>query len=143
MSAEPKSKSKSKDKKSTKSESKVKKKTTTKSTSQNEKDKPNTSTLENNQDISETNNIHPITNQNNNITNSPNDYYNNLPKTQNQPQSLLSPLQSKDKCDGCFEGEGTCFCTNCGKIYCKICEDQIHMSLQIVFTNVLLMKFLI
>lgn len=32
-----------------------------------------------------------------------------------------------DKCDGCFEGDGICYCVTCGKIYCKICNEQIHI----------------
>jgi hypothetical protein len=32
-----------------------------------------------------------------------------------------------DNCDGCFEGDGVCFCVNCEKIFCKMCEEQIHV----------------
>ena len=32
-----------------------------------------------------------------------------------------------EKCDGCFEGYAVCFCVNCEKIFCKMCEDQIHI----------------
>jgi hypothetical protein len=32
-----------------------------------------------------------------------------------------------ERCDGCFDGEGQCFCVNCEKIFCKMCEDQIHV----------------
>ena len=31
------------------------------------------------------------------------------------------------KCEGCFQGEGTLFCAECGKIYCKTCDDQFHV----------------
>lgn len=32
-----------------------------------------------------------------------------------------------EKCEGCFDNDGTCFCVVCEKIYCKMCENQIHM----------------
>jgi hypothetical protein len=35
--------------------------------------------------------------------------------------------QNAEKCDGCFIQEGVVYCTNCEKIYCKMCEDQIHI----------------
>ena len=31
------------------------------------------------------------------------------------------------KCEGCFQGEGAIFCAECGKIYCKTCDDQFHV----------------
>ena len=32
-----------------------------------------------------------------------------------------------EKCEGCFEIDGVCFCVACEKVYCKMCEAQIHM----------------
>ena len=32
----------------------------------------------------------------------------------------------KEKCEGCFEQFGNTYCTNCDKVFCKSCEDQIH-----------------
>ena len=32
-----------------------------------------------------------------------------------------------EKCEGCFQGEGIIFCSECGKIYCKTCDDQLHV----------------
>ena len=32
-----------------------------------------------------------------------------------------------EKCEGCFQGEGVIFCSECGKIYCKTCDDQLHV----------------
>jgi len=32
-----------------------------------------------------------------------------------------------EKCEGCFDSDGVCFCVNCEKIFCKACEDQIHV----------------
>jgi len=31
-----------------------------------------------------------------------------------------------EKCEGCYENDGQCFCLNCEKIYCKFCENHIH-----------------
>lgn len=36
-------------------------------------------------------------------------------------------LSVGETCDGCYDGDATCFCVNCEKIYCKVCEDQIHV----------------
>ena len=38
--------------------------------------------------------------------------------------NLIPP---QEKCEGCFQGNGIVFCTDCGKIYCKTCEDQLHV----------------
>ena len=32
-----------------------------------------------------------------------------------------------EKCEGCFQGDGIIFCSDCGKIYCKTCDDQLHV----------------
>ncbi len=32
-----------------------------------------------------------------------------------------------EKCEGCFDLDGNCFCVSCEKIFCKACEDQIHI----------------
>ena len=32
-----------------------------------------------------------------------------------------------EKCDGCYEREGVCFCICCEKIFCALCEEQIHI----------------
>ena len=118
-------KSKSKDKKSSKPA--IKSKKTNKSIikkSTTIKEDPNISTLDENINISDPNNniTTPLINTTNN---SPQNYYDNLPKHQSLNTNPNS--QSKDKCDGCYEGEGVCYCATCGKIYCKICEDQIHI----------------
>jgi len=49
----------------------------------------------------------------------------------NNPQ-LLTAFQNnmthyQEKCEGCFQGDGIVFCTECGKIYCKTCDDQLHV----------------
>ena len=48
---------------------------------------------------------------------------------------LISTLQNnnnnppifQEKCEGCFQGDGIIFCTECGKIFCKTCDDQLHV----------------
>ena len=40
-------------------------------------------------------------------------------------QTNLTPPQ--EKCEGCFQSNGIVFCTECGKIYCKTCDDQLHV----------------
>ncbi len=32
-----------------------------------------------------------------------------------------------EKCNGCFIQTAVVYCTNCQKLYCKMCEDQIHI----------------
>jgi len=32
-----------------------------------------------------------------------------------------------ENCEGCFSNFGHCFCSDCSKIYCKICDDQLHI----------------
>ena len=54
---------------------------------------------------------------NNNVNNYRN-YQNNSNNDNNYPT---------ERCDGCFDKGGVCFCINCEKIFCKICEDQIHV----------------
>jgi hypothetical protein len=44
--------------------------------------------------------------------------FNNPNKNRNMPV---------EKCEGCFDLDGVCFCVNCEKIFCKSCEDQIHI----------------
>ena len=55
------------------------------------------------------------TNANRNMNNQMNNYNNNMPTT------------NGEKCDGCFDGYAVCFCITCEKIFCKMCEDQIHI----------------
>lgn len=38
-----------------------------------------------------------------------------------------SNQQSEEKCNGCFIQTAVVYCTNCEKLYCKMCEDQIHI----------------
>ena len=51
-------------------------------------------------------NLNPNLNQNNNVANN----------------GLIPP-----KCDGCFENDSACFCKECNKNLCNICDNQIHI----------------
>jgi hypothetical protein len=42
-------------------------------------------------------------------------------------ETKKSILNNTERCDGCYDREAQCFCLNCEKIYCKLCEDQIHI----------------
>ena len=44
-----------------------------------------------------------------------------------QQQQLQQQQQSIEKCEGCYQGDAFCFCSTCGKLYCKICDDQLHI----------------
>ena len=39
----------------------------------------------------------------------------------------INVIPYQEKCEGCFQGDGIVFCTECGKIYCKTCDDQLHV----------------
>lgn len=43
------------------------------------------------------------------------------------PSPDLGGVSHPEKCEGCFQGDGYIYCTNCGKVYCKICDDQLHI----------------
>ena len=83
--------------------------------------------MENNPIIQNQNN--PLLNNNNPLNyynqiqseniNSKNQFLNNNNTNNNIPQ--------KEKCDGCYQGDAICYCVNCNKLYCKICDDQIHV----------------
>ena len=45
----------------------------------------------------------------------------------NQIEQNNAPNAFAQKCEGCFQGEGAIFCAECGKIYCKTCDDQFHV----------------
>lgn len=41
-------------------------------------------------------------------------------------EDRIPKLPRTERCDGCYDGEGICFCVNCEKIFCRMCDDQIH-----------------
>ena len=49
----------------------------------------------------------------------------NNPEQLNAFQNNITTYQ--EKCEGCYQGDGMVFCTECGKIYCKTCDDQLHV----------------
>ena len=53
----------------------------------------------------------------------------NMNYNSNDPNNNLSSSNQifAEKCEGCFQGDGIIFCSECGKIYCKTCDDQLHV----------------
>ena len=43
------------------------------------------------------------------------------------PNNNINNNINIEKCEGCYQGEGYFYCTNCNKVYCKICDDQLHI----------------
>ena len=112
------SKSKSKDKKDKKS-SKDSKKKSSKSKDKSKKEKKSKIKEEKEGDLvvndekekNEKNLIQNLTDKNN----------------LNQIAQNNASITFAQKCEGCFQGEGALFCAECGKIYCKTCDDQFHV----------------
>lgn len=50
----------------------------------------------------------------------------NLMNSQEINQQKQIPQNISNKCEGCFQGEGYVFCITCGKVFCRICDDQLH-----------------
>ena len=100
-----KEKSKSKDKSKKEKMPKVKDKKEGESTLNEEKEKIEKSNLI--QNLTDKNMNYNLNDPNNNLSNS-NQFF-------------------AEKCEGCFQGEGVIFCSECGKIYCKTCDDQLHV----------------
>ena len=56
----------------------------------------------------------------------------NLSKNQFYPnQPPLSPNTptnpNPEKCEGCFESDAVCYCKDCNKLFCSLCDGQIHI----------------
>jgi hypothetical protein len=53
----------------------------------------------------------------------------NINQNLNEPNNNMTSINQLfvEKCEGCFQGEGFNFCSECGKIYCKTCDDQLHV----------------
>ena len=114
------SKSKSKDKKDKKSskdskkkssKSKDKSKKEKKSKIKEEKEGGDLAMNDENEKNEKTNLIQNLTDKNN----------------LNQIGQINASITFAQKCEGCFQGEGALFCAECGKIYCKTCDDQFHV----------------
>ena len=118
-------KEKSKDKKSSKDskkkseKSKEKSKTKDKSKKsempkvKDEKDLPEIITNEEKEKIEKDNLIQNLSDQ-------------NQPPIPPFPNNINIPIY-QEKCEGCFQGDGVVFCNECGKIFCKTCDDQLHV----------------
>lgn len=128
MSDKPKTKSKSKSKSKEKATTSTKKndtknssKSKSKSKDKNKKDKSPKSTLKTSKSkksILKSN----VDGDDDNKSNINDELTKNLlPNIQQQQQ------QSIEKCEGCYQGDAFCFCSTCGKLYCKICDDQLHI----------------
>ena len=118
-------KEKSKDKKSSKDEKKKssKEKTKTKDKSkksempkvQDEKDLPEMISNDENEKIEKANLIQNLSAKNQTqLINFP-------------PNNINPPPLIQEKCEGCFQGNGILFCNECGKIFCKTCDEQLHV----------------
>ena len=139
MSDKPKAKSKSKSKSKEKGTTSTKKndtknssKSKSKSKDKNKKDKSPKSTLKTSKSkksISKSN----VDGDDNKSDINDELTKNLLPNTQQQEQQLQQQQlvqqqqQSIEKCEGCYQGDAFCFCSTCGKLYCKICDDQLHI----------------
>ena len=129
-----KSKSKEKDKEKKPKTLKKKKSKSTLNEDQNDKSEDNTipPIITNENPEKETNSIiqtqiNPLLNNNN-----PLNYYNQIQSDNiNSKNQFLNNnnnnIPQKEKCDGCYQGDAICYCINCNKLYCKICDDQIHI----------------
>ena len=127
MSDKPKSKSKPKTTKAsskkieTKSSSKSKKEKDEKSPKSTKKSLKSKKSLTNKSKEENTeNNIDNKTETKSNLST-------NLLNTEHNINNNINNNNTIEKCEGCFQGEGAVYCTNCGKVYCKICDDQLHI----------------
>jgi hypothetical protein len=119
-----KSKSKSSDKKSKSSKSK-------KSSRSNSKEKVSSKGTEKNIEESinpEVSGINKEPGQNNNLDLTYTQYFSNrnLQLQNNNINNVFVP-NGVPKCDGCFENDAVCFCKECKKYLCGLCDNQIHI----------------
>ena len=127
MSDKPKSKSKPK---TTKASSK---KIETKSSSKSKKEKDEKSPKSTKKSIKSQKSKKSLTNKSkeenteNNIDNKTETKSNLSTNLFNTEHNINNNNNTIEKCEGCFQGEGSVYCTNCGKVYCKICDDQLHI----------------
>ena len=127
MSDKPKSKSKPK---TTKASSK---KIETKSSSKSKKEKDEKSPKSTKKSIKSQKSKKSLTNKSkeenteNNIDNKTETKSNLSTNLLNTEHNINNNNNTIEKCEGCFQGEGSVYCTNCGKVYCKICDDQLHI----------------
>lgn len=68
--------------------------------------------------------------QNNNLDLTYTQYFSNRNQLNNNNINLNNNplLQSgPKKCDGCFENDSVCYCKECKKYLCQLCDNQIHI----------------
>ena len=125
-------KSKSKDKKDKNSDKKSKSSKSKKSSRSNSKEKISSKGTEKNIEESinpDVSGINKEPGQNNNLDITYTQYFSN--RNQNQINNNINnniPLQNGvPKCDGCFENDSVCFCKECKKYLCHMCDNQIHI----------------
>ncbi len=126
-----KSKSKDKKDKSVDKKSKSSKSKSKKSSRSNSKEKSEKNLEESiNPEIS---GINKEPGQNNNLDFTYTQYFTNKnqpntnPNLHNNPNNIPPPGTPVPKCDGCFENDSVCFCKECKKYLCNICDNQIHI----------------
>jgi len=116
-------KSQKKTKKSDKNVKKDKKSTT--------KSKSKKGSITEIKDDKSTSNINPIDEQNNlkqNLSgNNTTKIYNPNINNNITNNNINNKNIIQENCEGCFSNIGHCYCSDCGKIYCKICDDQLHI----------------
>ena len=125
--SETKSSKKGKNSKSKEKKSITKSKNSLTHSHSNYDNKSTTSKIEEDQNTLKKNlvgNNNILSNQINNINN-----INNMYNINNINNPNLNKINNPiiEKCEGCFQGEGFYYCQNCNKIYCKICDDQLHI----------------
>ena len=129
MSDKPKSKSKPKTSKASS------KKIETKSSVKSKKDKDDKSPKSTKKSLKSQKSKKSLTNKskeenteiNNDKTETKSNLSTNLLNTEHNMNNNLINNNTIEKCEGCFQGEGDVYCSNCGKVYCKICDDQLHI----------------
>ena len=121
-----KDKSKSSDKKSKSSKSKSKK-----SSRSNSKEKISSKGTEKNIEESinpEVSGINKEPGQNNNLDITYTQYFSNRnQQLQNNNVNNIFVPNGVPKCDGCFENDAVCYCKECKKYLCGLCDNQIHI----------------
>ena len=134
-----KSKSKSKDKKDKSSDkksksSKSKSSKSKKSSRSNSKEKVSSKGTEKNIEESinpDVSGINKEPGQINNLDLTYTQYFSNKNQlnynNQNNNNNNVLMQNGVPKCDGCFENEAVCYCKECKKYLCNICDNQIHI----------------
>ena len=129
-----KSKSSEKKSKSSKSNKSNKSNKSKKSSRSNSKEKISSKGTEKNIEESINPNISGINKepgQNNNLDLTYTQYFSNRNQlnynnNNNLNNNILLP-NGVPKCDGCFENDSVCYCKECKKYLCQICDNQIHI----------------